>query len=170
MYFVEKFFAFICRLRTMYQKKAKDMEKAYTMALDSLFKASWRTRYETGRTVLPRTMVILCMVIQDPSIDPRAIAHLLKLDWKGFRLGVFVLLPYMTFDNKVKFTSKAFEEYIKDPSRSGYYYPLTPDVHADLVIYCAEYLKDYHSLGETPAINPALDAEDTLRDINALRR
>lgn len=121
--------------------KHSDIIKVYTTALDLHFKCHL-SRFSMTSEIQLTTLAILAMLMQDTLSTPAvAFGLLLHLEWSGFVEATLALRYFMSFRPPIKFLSQAFAEFIADPDRSEEFNPMTDTVHADLTIYCLEFIK-----------------------------
>jgi hypothetical protein len=117
----------------------------FTHILNLYFRHALLPRFENLPEIRPKTLAVLSMFTLALDSSPAALGCLLQLNWSEFVLATLPLRPFMAFNPSISFISQAFAEYVSDPSRCGEFNLMTPDIQADLTIYCLECLKRYHS-------------------------
>ncbi|KIM36349.1 hypothetical protein M413DRAFT_449226 [Hebeloma cylindrosporum] len=141
---IERFSALANRFRKSTHPLSQLIGRSFTQDIDSFFKQTWGSRFEIRPDLQTIALATLCitMCAQSPQ-TPGSIARLLNQDFVGFGTATLVFRPYISTIPVVKIQSEALVEYVKDPERCGGHNPNTPDIHADLVIYCLEFIKNY---------------------------
>jgi len=141
---IDRFTALANRFRNSKRPLSQLIGKSFARVIDHFFKRSWSPRFEIVTDLQTIVLATLCIMMcaQTPQV-PGSIARLLNQDFVGFGAATLVLRPYISTIPVVKFQSEALVEYVKDPKLCGDYNPMTPDIHADLVIYCLEFIKKY---------------------------
>ncbi|KAF8178499.1 hypothetical protein BJ912DRAFT_984030 [Pholiota molesta] len=117
----------------------------FTHILNLYFRHALLPRFENLPEIRPKTLAVLSMFKLAPDSSPAALGCLLQLNWSEFVLATLPLRPFMAFSPSISFTSQAFSAYISNSSCSRELIPMTPDIQADLTIYCLECIKRYHS-------------------------
>lgn len=141
---IDRFSALANRFRNSKRPLSQLIGKSFVRVIDHFFKRSWGPRFEIVPDLQTIALATLCIMMcaQSPQ-TPGSIARLLHQDFVGFGAVTLVLRPYISTIPVARFQSEALAEYLKDPKLCGDYNPLTPDIHADLVIYCLEFIKTY---------------------------
>jgi hypothetical protein len=141
---IDRFSALASRFRNSKRPLSQQIGKSFAQVIDHFFKRSWGPRFGISPDLQIITLATLCIMMcaQTPQ-TPGSIARLLNQDFVGFGAVTLVLRPYISTIPVVKFQSEALVQYVKDPKLCGDYNPMTPDIHADLVIYCLEFIKRY---------------------------